>query len=60
MDTKNVVVMKRRDGSAEFDCVECGKPVIRLCGGGPPKCALCINFPGARQSEDGRIIPPSQ
>jgi len=60
MNNENVIAMKRRDGSAEFDCIDCGKRIIRFCGDGPAKCALCINMPGWRQSEDGRLIPPSQ
>ncbi len=58
MTKENVLALKRRDGSAEFDCIDCGDRVIRVCGDGPPRCALCTLLPGWTQTDDGRLHPP--
>jgi hypothetical protein len=33
-------------GSDEFDCCECGRHIIVLCGTTAPLCAACLMLPG--------------
>jgi rubrerythrin len=43
----NVVVFVRQDGSAYFDCLDCGTRVIRFeSANEPPLCPICIAMPG--------------
>jgi hypothetical protein len=43
----------------EFDCVECGRHIIVICGPETDKCAACISLPGwFLIDEVARIIDP--
>jgi hypothetical protein len=40
----------------EFDCVECGRHIIRFAGDGGVLCALCLFTPGWFRNEELREI----
>lgn len=46
MAEPNVVPFVRRDGTAEFNCTECGTHVLRYTGDGPTICMVCAHLAG--------------
>lgn len=57
----NVIAFKTGDGTAEFDCLECGTRVMSFCHvDEKPICALCRHLPGWRQDAHGKLVPPER
>jgi hypothetical protein len=40
----------------EFDCVDCGRHIIVLCGPASERCAACISMPGWYLDAEVRAI----